>query len=207
MKRESHIILILGLCTVSFGLAMAWRNVANPWLTNFSVATMAVGCSLFVLGERRKQLFHATARQLAGATIAGLVLVAATHTLYAVGTSVTPALSVSVAQLYEGVHNRMPNIVLTIPLVVAVVLAEEMVWRGLAFDLMQRRLSPRSAVLAATIFYALPQVIGGTWLLVLAALLLGLFLTIQRLVTKNLLAPVVTHAIWSISVFVIVPLG
>ena len=54
--------------------------------------------------------------------------------------------------------------------------------------------------------YVLPQLAGGVPLLIVAATLLGALFATQRLVTGRLVDPLLTHVVWSVSVFVVVPL-
>jgi membrane protease YdiL (CAAX protease family) len=207
LNRRAHAIAVIGVATAVFGIAMACRELGNPWWTSVAAAGTATVPSILVLRSQLKELMCTSPREVLAATVVGLALVAATHTTYGVASFLFPGLGVSVAELYEGIQSTMPHILLTLPLVLAVVLAEELVWRGVAFDLMRPRFSARGTILVATALYSVPQLIGGAWLLVLAALVLGLILSIQRTTTKSLAAPLVTHAIWSVSIFVLFPLG
>jgi len=54
--------------------------------------------------------------------------------------------------------------------------------------------------------YVLPQLAGGVPLLIVAATLLGALFAAQRLVSGRLTDALLTHAVWSVAVFVVVPL-
>lgn len=54
--------------------------------------------------------------------------------------------------------------------------------------------------------YVVPQLVGGVPLLIVAATLLGSLFAAQRLVTGRLADALLTHVLWSVAVFVVVPL-
>ena len=198
--------VVVFACTAAFGAALASRDVVNPWLTNTGAAIAALGLSAWLLGPRlRARLAFRPPSVLVAAGLGGL-LVAATHAAYLAATAIFPALEATVTELYRDIESSPPG--LTTALVIAIVVAaEELLWRGVAVEVLERHL-PRLGVLAgATLLYAIPQIIGGSWLLVATALALGALFTVQRLYTSRLLEPLVTHTIWSVSVFYAIPLG
>ena len=79
-------------------------------------------------------------------------------------------------------------------------LAEEIFFRGALFEVVRRH-----AVLVTTGIYAAVTVVGGVPLLVLAGLLLGLATGRQREVTGGIVAPVVTHLVWSLGMLLLLP--
>jgi len=85
--------------------------------------------------------------------------------------------------------------------------AEELVWRGAAIAITAGRLTRAGTGVVAVLLYAIPQIIGGEWILVLAAMGLGAVFTLQRLASERLIEPLVTHAIWSVAIFVAFPLA
>jgi membrane protease YdiL (CAAX protease family) len=91
-----------------------------------------------------------------------------------------------------------------LPLVVLVTavngLAEEVFFRGALFEVVRR-----NVVLVTTGIYAAVTVVGGVPLLVLAGLLLGLATGRQREVTGGIVAPVVTHLVWSLGMLLLLP--
>ncbi len=72
-------------------------------------------------------------------------------------------------------------------------LAEELYFRGALFA----AVGSRHAVAVTTVLYALATVATGNVMLVFSAAVLGLLTGLQRRVTGGVLGPMVTHAIWS----------
>jgi membrane protease YdiL (CAAX protease family) len=79
--------------------------------------------------------------------------------------------------------------------------AEELYFRGALFAAVGRR----HAVLVTTLVYAAVTAASGIPLLVLAGLLLGLIVGLQRRVTGGILGPVVTHLTWSLGMLFVLP--
>jgi membrane protease YdiL (CAAX protease family) len=167
-------------------------------------ASVAIPLSLWAIGRARlTRLFDTTRKDIALAIVVGVGLVLATHALYAV---MPFAVRHEVRVLYRSIEGDIPTAALA-AITGAVVIAEELVWRGAALELAVPRLSSRvRAGGVAVLLYVVPQLAGGAWLLVVAALGLGALFTWQRVASGGLVLPLVTHAIWSISIFVLVPL-
>ena len=80
--------------------------------------------------------------------------------------------------------------------------AEELFYRGALFAAVGRR----HAVLVTTLVYTAVTAAAGIPLLVLAGLLLGLVVGLQRRVTGVILGPIVTHLVWSLGMIFLLPL-
>ena len=78
--------------------------------------------------------------------------------------------------------------------------AEEMFFRGALFDPSSRR-----PVVTTAVAYTLVTATSGIALLALAALLLGLLTGVQRRAGGGILAPVVTHLVWSLGMLTLLP--
>ncbi len=192
-------------CTAAFGLALTTRDLFNPWLTNAGAAAAALALSVLVLGPRLRALL---AFRLPSALLAagfGALLVAATHASYLAATALFPALETEVGALYRDIEPKLPGVT-TALVTTLIVAAEELLWRGVSVEVLARRLSRLGVFVGAVALYAIPQVIGGSWILVATALALGALLTAQRLRTGRLTEPLITHVIWSVSIFYALPL-
>lgn len=207
MTRQRWGVVAIALGTIMFGAAIAYRDVVSPWLTNLAAAMVAIALASFALRGQARKLLAFRPRSTAVAVGLGLLMVAATHASFRVAVGLLPGLEDRVADLYSDIRTTTLGVAITIPLIMAVVFSEELLWRGVAIELCRRRLSRPSAALVAVGLYAAPQLIGGSWILVAAAVVVGGVLTAQRLITKRLTEPIITHAIWSLSIFSLAPLG
>lgn len=197
-------VIAVGVATAGFAVALGLREVIDPWLTTAASGIVGIALSAWALGARLRGLFAFTWRGLAVAAAIGIGLVAATHAAYRLTESISPTLNDHVRVLYATIavgHARLPLVGLTL----VVVVAEELVWRGAALELFPAR-RPWVALVTVAL-YALPQALAAAWLLVAAALGVGSLFLVQRIVTGRLTDSIVTHAVWSIAIFVVVPLG
>lgn len=79
--------------------------------------------------------------------------------------------------------------------------AEELFFRGAAYAAL-----PRHPVAWTTVAYALTTVTTGNPMLVLAAVLLGLVVGLERRASGGVMGPVLTHVTWSTSMLVLLPI-
>ena len=78
---------------------------------------------------------------------------------------------------------------------------EELFFRGALFA----AIGVRFPVLISTIIYSLATVAGGNPVLVFAAALLGTVVALQRRAGGGVLAPILTHITWSLTMLVVLP--
>jgi membrane protease YdiL (CAAX protease family) len=90
-------------------------------------------------------------------------------------------------------------IILVITLVNGV--AEELFFRGALFA----AVGVRHAVLISTVVYVLATVAGGKPVLVFAAAVLGTVVALERRASGGVLAPILTHITWSLSMLFVLP--
>ena len=90
------------------------------------------------------------------------------------------------------------------PIVLAITIvngiAEELFFRGALYSAAERR-----PVLLTTVAYIAVTVLSGIPLLVLGAAALGLLCALERRVSGGVLAPIVTHLVWSVGMLVLLP--
>ena len=80
-----------------------------------------------------------------------------------------------------------------------------MLWRGALLDALRRYLPVGTAAVLSTLCYAGAQLGSGSWLVVALAVVFGGLWTAQRLWTRSLLAPLLTHLAWTATVVAIAP--
>ena len=100
----------------------------------------------------------------------------------------------------------------TAPALAAVVIvfvtspSEEVLWRGAVFARLTRRYGPGwRPVAATTVLYALFVGLSGSLVLPLAALVCGTVWARQRQITGSLVPGMVSHALWSLLMFLWIP--
>lgn len=190
-----------------FSLAITGRTIVNPWWSNAAVAVLVLVATQLVLGKSLARLFQVRLTALAAAVALAAVMVAATHVCFGIATDLIPGLGEQVSALYLDIDRQSPGRAVSLLLIIVVVVAEELLWRGIVVELCSARLGRFFTGVVSIALYAVPQVIGGNWVLVAAAVVVGAVFVIQRLATKGLAAPITTHAIWSACIFSLIPLS
>ncbi len=185
---------------------MGLREILNIWIGTGAAALASVlalwlGARPSLRSNLRAPLRAPAATSLIVGLAAGLLMSLATWWLYPISVSVFPPIQTEVETLYA-LLRQAPGPVRAFPLLLLVVAAEELVWRGVAIDLFSRSLGPWHAMLLAALLYVLPQIALRSPLLIIVALCCGLLWGALRVRTKSLTAPFVAHLVWDVLVFV-----
>jgi membrane protease YdiL (CAAX protease family) len=110
-----------------------------------------------------------------------------------------PGLSGALHDVLAKADNGRLIIVLTVAAVSG--LAEEVFFRGALYD----AFSPRYAVIGSVAVYAVVTMITGNLALVAAAVILGTVTAFERRASDGVLAPAVTHMVWSTLMILALP--
>ena len=203
---KTRAIVTLVVATGGFALALALRERIDPWRATALAAAVAIALSVWTLGPRLRELCAITPRGALGAIAVGVALVAATHVAFRIVLVASPDLAITIRDLYASIEVGAPRLTL-VGLTTVVVIGEELVWRGVAIEVLAGRRPPLHVAAISVALYVLPQLAGAAPLLIVAAFGLGSLFAAQRLITGRLADPLLTHAIWSIAVFVVLPLA
>lgn len=194
-------------CVLAFCLPMGLREHLNIWIGTGMAALASLG--LLWLGARptfQLGFTPPTVTGIAAGLVVGLAMSLATWWIYPLSVSVFPPIQTEVETLYA-LLRQAPGPVRAFPLLLLVVAAEELVWRGLAIELFSRAVGPVRAVVVSAFVYVLPQVALGSALLVIVALLCGSLWGALRVRFRGLSAPLVAHLLWDLLVFVLYPVA
>lgn len=186
---------------------MGLREQVNVWIGTGAAAVVSL-LLLWVLARPSvESLFEKPApRNVVMGIGVGIAMSFATWWLYPLSVTVLPLIEGEVEMLY-GLLRQPPGPVRAFPLLVFVVAAEELVWRGLAIDVFSNYLGRWPAVLVSALLYVLPQVAFRSPLLMIVALLCGLLWGFLRISCKGLAAPLTAHLIWNVLVFIAYPVA
>jgi membrane protease YdiL (CAAX protease family) len=134
----------------------------------------------------------------------GALMTALTYPAYAVGVRLVPSLAGAVEAEYTstGVAHNLR----LLPLMVVIVFAEELLWRGSLVALMPRAKQHEKA-LVSVLLYTASQAAHGSTVVVVVAAACGTIWVLLRLLTQSLLAPLLSHLIWTVTVMVLVPVA
>lgn len=193
------VTIAVGATLLGLSFATAPGDAAFYPLTFALAATWTIGS----LASGPLHLGHVLAggtrrRPVLAPILVGLIL-AGVFILGALVVRTTPPL----AGLAEDVlgYARYGNLALVTVITLVNGIAEELFFRGALFA----AIGVRHPVLISTTLYGLATVPGGNPMLVFAALVLGLVLGLQRRAGGGVLAPILTHITWSMTLLFVLP--
>lgn len=204
--RPGNVVVVASVAVAAFGLALWLRGAANVWLTTGIAGALCIGLAGWSGGDSLLTRFRGGRTPWIRGILAGLAMSIATWALYPWASALMPGLAVEVERLYSQLQDP-PGPVLALPVIALVVLAEELVWRGVVFEALEHHLPVGSAIVIAASAYAVPQLASGSWVLVALALGCGLVWTVQRRISGGLVVPTLTHLTWDVLIFVAFPVA
>jgi len=118
----------------------------------------------------------------------------------------TPFLALGVSSVY-GLRLSKPAYVISLLLIFPIAPGEETYWRGLVQRRLTERTGPKAGFALAAAAYALVHLPTLNPTLILAALIGGLVWGALYQLTGSLVPGIVSHALWDVLIFVILPLA
>lgn len=196
--------IAVGFITLSLTLILAFGEAFNLWLATGIVG--AVGLALgWVCLENRRCLLHFPVRLLGFTVLETMLLLAATYLGFWAMSAILPGMTAWTKTFYQQL-NAPPGLPAALPVLLVMVLAEEVIWRGVFFDLMKRWLKGSQLVFTCSLAFCAGHLLSGQLWFSAMVLVLGIVWTAQRLVHNNLWVPILTHVIWNLAVMVYFPL-
>jgi hypothetical protein len=193
------VVLVVGATLLGFSLAI------NPVDASFYLLTLAVAATWIVGGllsgplHLGYEVVRGQARRpILSPLVIGLIA-AAVFLLGALVVREIAPLRDYVVSVLE--HARKGNLALIAVVTIVNGVAEELFFRGALFAAIGRR----HPVPISTVIYALATIATGNPMLVFAAVTLGTVLGLQRRASGGILAPVITHVVWSTTMLFTLP--
>jgi len=171
----------------------------SGWFTALGLlvaATWTVGA--FVSGPIPLQRGRVAWRTVVGPALTGLAAYAAFVVAYLVARSL-PLVGPAIDGVLSTADAGSTALVLFIALVNGI--GEELFFRGA----LHAALEPHRAGISATVVYVAVTAVTGNIALVIAAVVMGALFSLERLSTRGVLAPMVTHLTWSTLMILALP--
>lgn len=176
----------------------------------FSLAIAAAVALAFALdGDLGHRLAADLSSGLLRKSVAGLLSALALYAVFAAGRAIVGALLPSAVSSIASVYSlRVGSSLLRLVLLLGLLIGpgEELVWRGVVQDRLGLSIGPRPAFAITSLGYAAVHLSSGNAMLVLAALVCGLFWGWLYLRFRSPLLNAFSHAAWDILIFVVRPL-
>ena len=193
------ITLVLGATLLGLSFSVRQGDPAFYPLTFGLATTWALGSLLSGPLHLGHILLAGRLRRPTITPIAVGLLVAALFVLGALIVRTIPSL-VRLAEDVLG-YARLGNLWIIVMITLVNGVAEELFFRGALFA----AVGVRHAVLISTVLYVLTTVPGGNPVLAFAAAVLGTVVALERRASGGILAPILTHITWSLSMLFLLP--
>lgn len=184
---------------IGAALSRSW----GIWPGIGGAALLLAGLLLAFHARPLAQTLAISPRTLALGAAAGILMILVTYALYPLGVRLFPALASETASLYGAFGTPSPARIL---LLIAVILAEELVWRGWAQGVLTHHLGLGRGTVLAAFIYALAHAPAGSPLLPLVALACGLGWGALRQGAGSLAASITAHLLWDLAILAVWPL-
>lgn len=174
--------------------------------TPFAVAGPTLAALALLCDAETRALLRPSLGKVAAGLLAGAIMVAGTHAAFEALAAIAPDVRASARTLYAllGVVNVSPAERACMIAVIAS--SEEIVFRGAIAGAIARPQVVALRVVGLAAGYASAMATLGSPLLVGCAFVCGIVWGAVRVVTRSLLAPIVTHVVWDLGVLILWPL-
>jgi membrane protease YdiL (CAAX protease family) len=203
---------------------LLWFTLFSPWtagLVNFwggmavSAALLTL-CSLFAAREEPPSLLGGIAWTLREAfhfkpahILIGLLAAALLYDVFFIGNWVSNQLFDFARPQIKGIYGTKTQAsALTIGALLLFLIgpAEEIFWRGYIQRNLSKTMGGWKGLVVATLIYALIHIWSFNFMLIMAALICGLFWALMYRYYKSLWPGIISHAVWDVAIFVIWPI-
>lgn len=206
-SSRSSVALIVGSLALAFGLWYAvfgWSG-GNFWVKIALAAALLAVISLAAMGASRVQLQGIKARDVKLGLSSAILLYVVFWLGKLILTAVFPESGGDIDRVYAS-RAETSDWIIALLLLLVTGPSEEIYWRGYLQRVLMQRVGPASGWLLATLAYALVHIWTLNVPLMLAAFTAGLVWGWIYLVERRLLPVIISHAVWSVAIFVILPL-
>ena len=195
-------LLAAGMWFVTFGLP----DFGNFWVKiSISAASLAL-ISLFLFGVKDRENFQFEPRHI----VWGVGSAAVLYGIFFLGDVILSALFPDFAP--EQIGSIYARKIQLEPWAIALLLlfvtgpSEEIFWRGYLQNKLSKLMGPIGGLVLATLLYGFVHIWAFNLSLLLAALTAGLFWGILYHREKSLVPVIISHSLWSSTIFVFLPL-
>lgn len=200
------------LAAIFFGPLLTWRRLGPLdfwWGMSLSVAALVI-LSCLADKSQRASLLQDSKEGLAKKIGLGLLSALVLYGVFWAGNAVSRAVLSSAAKEIGAVYGfRQDAAIIRIGLLIVFVIGpgEELFWRAFLQRRWQNRLGRPSGWLLASGFYAAVHIGSGNPMLVLSALVCGLYWGAIYARSRSAILVAISHTVFDLLIFIIFPLG
>ena len=194
--------------------AVFWFIMFSPWTkdsVNFWIMMTVAASTLIVFSLTAAKDYIKSYFAVKGKLIViGLVSAAVLYLIFFVGNYISSLLFDFSRNQIENIYStkeQADKIHIAAALLFIIGPAEEIFWRGFIQHSFAEKYGDTKAFIIATLIYALVHLWSFNFMLIMAALICGLFWGWIFLKFKSLVPVIISHAVWDVAIFVIIPIS
>lgn len=111
-----------------------------------------------------------------------------------------------VASVYD-IKNGENQLFISLALLLLIGPAEEIFWHGFVQNELSKKIPSPWVIVITALIYSAVHIPSLNFMLIMAALVCGLFWSALYYYNRNLLTVIVSHALWDVSVFILFPIS
>lgn len=196
------LLLLLGLAAGFWYITFALK-LFNFWMSMVIAVSTLTGLAIYLGGipvSRRDWSLRSI--------FAGVAAAASLYAIFWLGNSLSQTLfsfaRPQISSIYD-IRTQGEAIMIVLVLLFITSPGEELFWRGFVQRRLVSRFGRRNGWLLASGVYAAVHIASGNFMLTMAALTAGLFWGWLYLHEQNLVPCIVSHALWTVTIFVFLP--
>ena len=197
----------LGACLLL--AAVFWYATFSLKLLNFWLSMCIAVSTLTALAVHFDGLPVRRADWRLRSVISGIFAAAALYSIFWLGNSFSQILfsfaKPQVSSIY-GIRTQGETLLIGFILFFITSPGEEIFWRGFVQRRLVRRFGRKRGWLLASAVYAAVHIASGNFMLTMAALTAGLFWGWLYLQERNLVPCIVSHSVWTVTIFILLPI-
>ncbi len=203
-KIESILVTACLLAALVLWYIIFGLEAGNFWFKISFSSVLLASVSLWIVGRQASALFKYRKRHLLIGFGSALLLYGIFWAGKLVLTTLFPAARTAIGSVYTA-GKETPAWLIALLLLAVTSPAEEIFWRGFIQRVFMQRMSPILGFSITLLCYTLVHIWSLNILLILAAFTAGFCWGLIYLLEKSLTPVIISHALWSVSAFVVFP--
>lgn len=203
ITSNKNIIFTLFIATILWYLLFVIKPI-NFWL-EMSISISLLVLMALIFNKRDFRIGRLTIRYI----LIGVLSAAALYGIFYLGNIISGFLfPFKDSQILSVYSNRSKGNLFWIGLLLLFIIGpgEELYWRGFIQQNLSQKMGENKGYMVSALLYAGVHIITGNFMLVIAALVCGIYWGWLYKKEKSLLPVIISHAIWDLTIFVIFPL-
>ena len=192
------------LLAAVFWYATFSLQLLNFWLSMCIAVTILTALALW-FGGRPFSRRNWNLRSI----FSGFAAAASLYTIFWLGNNLSQFLfhfaKPQIVSIY-GIRTQGEALIIALILLVVTSPGEEIFWRGFVQRRLAHKFGARNGWLLASAIYAAVHIASGNFMLTMAALTAGLFWGWLYQREKNLVPCIVSHSLWTVTIFILLPI-